>query len=47
MEIAPGPTARTLDGLALTVRVSARGAFPADRTPGDNTARIDLKLPPG
>ncbi|RKN32278.1 hypothetical protein [Micromonospora musae] len=47
VEIAPGPTARTLDGLALTVRANDRGAFPADRTPADNTARIDLELPPG
>ncbi|RLP91327.1 hypothetical protein EAD98_24240 [Micromonospora sp. CV4] len=47
VDIAPGGPARTLTGFALTVRANVQGAFPADTTPADNTARTDLKLPPG
>ncbi|WP_433354798.1 hypothetical protein ACQPYV_30625 [Micromonospora saelicesensis] len=45
VNIAPGGPARTLTGFALTVRANVSGKFPADRSPGDNTAGIDLKLP--
>ncbi|MGW1058974.1 hypothetical protein [Micromonospora rubida] len=47
VDIAPGGPGRTLTGLALTVRGNVQGAFPADRTPADNTARTDLTLPAG
>ncbi len=46
VDILPGPTARALDGLALTMRANVDGRFPADHTPGDNTARTTLRLPP-
>ncbi|MFG3705509.1 hypothetical protein ACGF7U_12365 [Micromonospora sp. NPDC047670] len=45
VDVAPGGPARTLTGFALTVRANVRGAFPADRTPADNTAPTDLRLP--
>lgn len=47
VNIAPGGPARTLTGLALTVRANVDGAFPTDRTPADNTTRTDLQLPAG
>ncbi|MEH0927852.1 hypothetical protein [Micromonospora sp. CPCC 205558] len=45
VNIAPGGPARTLTGFALTVRANVSGKFPPDRSPDDNTTRIDLKLP--
>ncbi|MEU4639290.1 hypothetical protein [Micromonospora sp. NPDC023814] len=45
VDVAPGGPARTLAGFALTVRANVGGAFPADRTPADNTAPTDLRLP--
>ncbi|GLZ61730.1 hypothetical protein [Micromonospora sp. NBRC 107095] len=45
VNIAPGGPARTLTGFALTVRANVSGKFPADRSPGDNTAATTLQLP--
>ncbi|MEU1239380.1 hypothetical protein ABZ388_03350 [Micromonospora parva] len=45
VNIAPGGPARTLTGFALTVRANVGGKFPADRSPGDNTAATTLQLP--
>ncbi|SBT48003.1 hypothetical protein [Micromonospora auratinigra] len=47
VNIAPGGPARTLTGMALTVRANIGGSFPADGTPADNTTRTDLVLPAG
>jgi hypothetical protein len=47
VNIAPGGSARTLTGFTLTVRANVRGAFPADRSPADNTTHTDFQLPAG
>ncbi|GAB3964022.1 hypothetical protein V1634_02095 [Plantactinospora veratri] len=47
VDVAPAPGTRTIDGYRLTVRSNLDGRFLTDKTPGDNTIGVRLRLTGG